>query len=270
MKKYFIITISIILIALLVKLGLYSYYTEPAMLNITRYKLQDEQLRGIKIAFPSDFHVRPYQKERLNDIVQIINEENPDIVLSCGDYVAGHTKNVTMQIEEIAQALSKIKSKHGFYTVLGNHDGWYGNERIKKALTSNGIKVLNNENATVNINGKKVYIAGVEDIMTGKPNISLALKNTNQPTIFLTHSPDLFPDIPKGVNLTLAGHTHGGQIRIPIIDKPIFTASKYYDRYCKDLIVENGKKMIVSRGIGVSIIPVRFNCVPELVIIEFE
>ena len=142
MKKYFTITISIILIALLIKLGLYSYYTEPAMLNITRYKLQDEQLSGIKIAFPSDFHVRPYQKERLNNIVQIISEENPDIVLSCGDYVAGHTKNVTMQIEEIAQDLSKIKSKHGFYTVLGNHDGWYGNERIKKALTTNGIKVV--------------------------------------------------------------------------------------------------------------------------------
>ena len=179
-------------------------------------------------------------------------------------------ENTGKSIEEIAQDLSKIKSKHGFYTVLGNHDGWYGNERIKKALTTNGIKVLDNENATVNINNKKVYIAGVEDIMTGKPNISLALKNTNQPTIFLTHSPDMFPDVPKGVNLTLAGHTHGGQIRIPIIDTPIFTASKYYDRYCKDLIVENGKKMIVSRGIGVSIIPVRFNCVPELVIIEFE
>lgn len=269
MKKFLIFIFVIIGLILVVKFGLYSYYVEPAMLNITRYKIRDNDLKGIKIVFPADFHLRPYQKKRLNDIINIINAENADLVLCVGDFVAGHTKNVTMQIEEIAEELSKVESKHGFFTVLGNHDIWYDEKRITNALSKKGIKVLDNENIKLNINGKTVYIAGIEDMQTQKPDIDKTLKNTNSPIIMLTHTPDMFPKIPEKVNLTLAGHTHGGQVRFPVIG-PVFTASKYFNKYAKDLIVENGKKMIVSKGIGVSIIPIRYNCIPEIVVIEFE
>ena len=85
----------------------------------------------------------------------------------------------------------------------------------------------------------------------------------------LTHTPDMFPKVPDDVNLTLAGHTHGGQIRIPFLG-PIFTASIHRDKYSKGFIEENEKKMIVTTGIGVSILPIRFNCPPEIVVIEFE
>lgn len=269
MKKILISLSLIIGLILIMQFGIYSYYVEPAMLDITRYKIEDKDLKGIKIVFPADFHLRPYQKERLNDIIKIINDENADLVLCVGDFVAGHTKNVTMQIEEIAENLGKVKSKYGFYTVLGNHDIWYDEKRIKNALSQNSIKVLDNENVKLNINGKAVYIAGIEDMQTQKPNIEKALQNTTSPIIFLTHTPDMFPKVPEKVNLTLAGHTHGGQVRFPVIG-PVFTASKYFNRYAKDLIVENGKKMVVSKGIGVSIIPIRFNCIPEIVVIEFE
>ena len=106
-------------------------------------------------------------------------------------------------------------------------------------------------------------------MMTGKPKLYEALSGVKKPVILLTHAPDMFPKVPKSVNLTLAGHTHGGQIRLPFIGA-IFTASKYFNRYVMGLIDENGRKMIVTRGLGVSIIPVRFNCLPELTVIEFE
>ena len=95
-----------------------------------------------------------------------------------------------------------------------------------------------------------------------------ALGTIDKPAILLSHTPDIFPKVPKSVNITLAGHTHGGQVRIPIFG-PIFTASAYHDKYAKGLIIEKGKKLITTTGIGVSILPIRFNCLPEVVVIEF-
>ena len=259
----------IIFIIFCLLLAGYSYFIEPNRLEVNRYVVQDEQLKGVKIVFASDFHVKPYGQKRLDMIVEKINAENPDIVVSAGDFVCGHTRHSTMPIEQIAKTLGKVKAKFGFYTSLGNHDGWYGKDEITKNLEQNGIKVIGNENIKLNVNGKTLYIAGVEDLMTGKPNVYEALNNIKRPVIMLTHTPDMFPKVPDDVNLTLAGHTHGGQIRIPFLG-PIFTASSHRDKYSKGFIEENGKKMIVTTGIGVSILPIRFNCPPEINVIEFE
>ena len=106
-------------------------------------------------------------------------------------------------------------------------------------------------------------------MMTAFPNVEDALQGANSPIILLTHNPDIFPEVPNRVNLTLAGHTHGGQVRLPIIG-PLFTASNYGNKYAIGMVEENGKKLIITRGIGVSILPVRFNCLPEINVIEFE
>ena len=106
---------------------------------------------GIKIVLASDFHIKPHQQKRLEKIVKTINKQTPDLVLSTGDYVSGHTQELTMDPEKIAEELSKVKSKYGFYTTLGNHDGWYGPNEVEKHLENNGIKVLNNENVKLNI-----------------------------------------------------------------------------------------------------------------------
>ena len=261
--------IVLILIAIFFVIVAYSFFVEPNRLDLNKYVIQDSQLKGVKIVFASDFHVKPYGQKRLDKIVDMINAENPDLVLSVGDFVCGHMHHSTMPIEDIAKTLGKVKAKYGFYTTLGNHDAWYGNDEVQKALEQNRIKVLGNENIKLNVNGKTLYIAGVEDLMTGKPNVYEALNNTKRPVVMLTHTPDMFPKVPDDVNLTLAGHTHGGQIRIPFLG-PIFTASSHRDKYSKGFIEENGKKMIVTTGIGVSILPIRFNCPPEIVVIEFE
>jgi len=104
--------------------------------------------------------------------------------------------------------------------------------------------------------------------MTASPNIYEALENTKSPTILLTHTPDIFPKVPSDVNLTLAGHTHGGQVRLPLLGA-LIVPSDYGNKYSSGLIEEKGKKMIVTNGIGVSILPIRFNCPPEIVVLEF-
>lgn len=259
----------IIIIILFILLGCYSLFIEPNKLEVNHYKIQDAQLKGLNIVFASDFHIKPYQQKRLDKVIELINAENPDLVLSVGDFVSGHNEKMTMPIEDISKELGKIKSKYGFYTTLGNHDGWYGTEKVKKSLQANGIKVLDNENISIQVNNKTIYIAGIEDLMTGKPNINKALDETKTPTILLTHSPDMFVKVPEDINLTLAGHTHGGQVRIPFIG-PIFTASNFGDKYTKGLVEEKGRNLITTTGIGTSILPIRFNCLPEIVVIKFE
>ena len=255
-------------IFIILALSCYSYFIEPNRLVVTNYTIQDKDLSGIKIVLASDFHIKPNQEKRLVKIIKTINSQNPDIVLSTGDYVSGHTDKSTMEPEKIAQELSKVKSKYGFYTTLGNHDGWYGVGEVEKYLENNGIKVLNNENVKLNIKGKEFYIVGIEDMSTGDADLYKAIGTIDKPAILLTQTPDIFPKVPKSVNITLAGHTHGGQIRIPLFG-PIFTASSYHDKYAKGLIIEKDKKLITTIGIGVSILPIRFNCVPEIVVIEF-
>ena len=134
-----------------------------------------------------------------------------------------------MPIEDIAKNLTKIKSKHGIITVLGNHDWDTDGIKITKNLEANNITVLANSNKKIYINGKEIYIAGVEDLKTQNPDIDKALIGAKRPTILLTHSPDIFPDVPQEVNLTLAGHLHGGQIRLPFWGA-IVVPSKYGNR----------------------------------------
>lgn len=264
MKRY----LSKIILIIGILLTGYSYFIEPNKLEVTNYTIQDKEFSGIKIVFASDFHIKPNQQKRLEQIVNTINAQKPDIVVSTGDYVSGHTQESTMHPKQIAEKLSKVKVKYGFYTTLGNHDSWYDKYFIKEILETKNIKVLNNKNVKLNINDKEIYIAGVEDQMTAFPNIYEALENTKSPTILLTHTPDIFPKIPSDVNLTLAGHTHGGQVRLPLLGA-LIVPSDYGNKYSAGYIEEKGKKLIVTRGIGVSILPMRFNCVPEIVVIEF-
>ena len=247
----------------------YCFYFEPNKLEVKKITIYDEQLRGIKIVFASDFHIKPHQQKRLEKIVKTINEQDADIVLSTGDYVSGHSELLTMPINKIAKNLGEIKSKYGFYTSLGNHDKYLGTEKIRTALEEYKIVVLNNENIKLNINGKDIYIAGIQYKPKKQIIVNKALEGTKSPVIVLTHSPDEFYKIPNNVNLILAGHTHGGQVVLPFVGA-ILTGSIYRDRFLYGLKELDGKKIITTRGIGVSILPLRFNCPPEIMVIEFK
>ena len=124
---------------------------------------------------------------------------------------------------------------------------------------------MEDESKEIKVGNNTFWLVGVSDYTEGPHDYKKALKlvTPNKPIIVLTHSPDIFPELPQSVNLTLAGHTHGGQVYIPFIGRPI-VPSKYGQRYALGLKKEGAKQLFVSSGIGTSIIPVRFLTPPEV------
>ncbi len=246
------------LLILILIFFVWSLFIEPNLIIIKKYKLK---IFDKKIVFISDLHISKFGKKRLKRIVKLINEQNPDLVLSGGDYIHGHSGETTLEIEKIAKELSDIKAP--IISVLGNHDGWYDKYRVKKALENNGIKVLLNSSTEL----EGISIAGTEDLQTGIPNIKTALEKTSSPCILLTHTPDIYDDVKESVNLILAGHLHGGQVRLPWYGA-ILLPSNFGKKFEYGLYDYNGNKMIVTKGLGTSIFTMRFNCIPEIVVIE--
>ena len=257
MKYYLFISFFILLI-------IWTVFIEPNIITVNHITINDSSLKNLKIAFASDFHIKPFEKHRLQRTVNKINKQNPDIILLGGDYVSGHKKGSSMTIDKIAKEFGNLHSKYGTFAVVGNHDGWQGKEEIIKELEKQNIKVLFNSNVCFN----EFCIAGVDDLQTGTPDIKKALIGTNdKPTILLTHTPDIMPEVPYSVNLTLAGHLHGGQIRT---HGAIIVPSKFGTKYANGFLNDNGKKTFTTKGLGTSILPIRFNCFPEIVIIDFK
>lgn len=256
------IIISFVIIFIL--LSFWGIFIEPYILTVKKISIKDEQLKGLKIVFATDFHYKPYEKFRLKRDVKKINEQNADIIILGGDFVNGHVKGCTLKISEIANELGKLKSKYGTFAVLGNHDVWQDAALAYESLSKNKITVLKNDNVKIN----NFYIAGLEDLQTQTPNIEKALKNIKSPIILISHSPDVIYDVPGNVNLTLSGHLHGGQINLPFIGA-IIVPSQYGTKFAYGLYNVENKKLFVSRGIGTSVLPIRFLCPPEIVVIEF-
>ena len=248
---------TILIITLL--LFIWSFFIEPNLLIVKHYKV--EALSGIKVVFVSDFHISKLQKGRLKRIVKLINKQNPDLILSGGDFIKGHDGKNTLSIEEQAEILKNLKAP--FITVLGNHDGWFDKTRVTNVLKDSGFTVLSNSNTKFN----DIYICGLDDIQTGKPDIEKALENTDGKRILITHSPDIYYNVKDSVDLILAGHTHGGQVSFPPFGAPI-VPSEFGSKFANRIIKETQNTMIITKGIGTSILPVRFCSVPEIVVIN--
>lgn len=256
--KYFLIFLLILLVWVVL--------IEPYILTVNYGQVKDKELAGLRIVFVSDLHYKPYEKFRLLRDVKKIQSQNPDIVLFGGDFVNGHKKSSSLDPSIIAEELGKIRSKYGSFAVLGNHDCWHDAYGISNLLTKNNITVLKNSNKKIR---NKFYIAGVEDLQTQNPDVVRALAGIDGPVILLTHTPDIFEDfVPELVNLTLAGHVHGGQAKLPL-KGAIVAPSKYGTKYSEGFFNDMGRKMFVTRGIGTSILPIRFLCPPEIAVIEF-
>ena len=166
-----------------------------------------------------------------------------------------------MSIENQAKEFAKIKAP--IITVLGNHDVVYDKYTVKKVLESTGITVLNNSN----INFENLSVAGVGDKKVSPDEILSALENTKSVRILLSHTPDIYYDVKDNVNLILAGHVHGGQVRIPFIGS-LICPSKYGNKFSCGDINETQNRMIITKGLGCSILKVRFCDIPEIILLE--
>ena len=217
--------------------------------------------------------------ERVRAVVDAGIALKSDLVVILGDFFATH-RFVTERVPHGAWAeeLARLKAPLGTYTILGNHDWWYDIEGVRRALKQVGIPVLENDAVLLGEPGRRFWLAGLGDQLAywlgpsqfrGVDDLpgTLAKVRSDDPVILLAHEPDIFPEVPGRVALTLAGHTHGGQIRLPFVE-PFWAPSSFGARYAYGHIVEQGRHMIVSGGLGCSKVPLRLGVPPEVVRVQ--
>jgi len=228
---------------------------------------------GLKVAVAADWHLstqslwRVTSAERAARIVDQINAARPDVVLLPGDFLAGSGEDEDFAIEDMAAVLGRLKAPQGVYAVLGNHDWWHDGERIARALTAQGIRVL--ENASVRLPGHALWVVGIGDDSTGhsRPELALAGVPPGAPTLVMMHDPFSFAAMPPTKGLVVAAHTHGGQISLPGLGA-LVVPGRAPREWAYGWIAHQGRRMYVTSGLGVSILPVRFNMRPEWVLFQ--
>jgi len=262
-----IVAIALLIAPLLV--ALWAFGIEPGMLVIRHLRMDLPGWKaGLRIAVLSDLHIgSPHVGlDKLRTIVEKTNAEQPDLVVLLGDFVTGGPNGRRaggfVEPELTAAELKKLHAPLGVYAVLGNHDWWYDGDRVGKALTAVGIPVLENKA----VRAGPIWLGGIADFWTREPDVAgtLAQVSSGDPVVLITHNPDIFPDVPSRVSLLLAAHTHGGQVRLPIVGTLITTSKLGYNA---GEYVERGRHLFVTTGIGTSIVPVRFGVPPEIVIL---
>jgi len=207
--------------------------------------------------------------KKLRQIVEITNQLNPDLIILLGDYMSPNSwHSHRVEPEVTAAALRDLHAPLGVYSVLGNHDWWYNGGKVRRALEQNRIPVLEDEVAEIKWRNTSFWLVGLADLWTRPQHIgdTIAKVPRGATTIALTHNPDIFPNIPESVSLVLAAHTHGGQVKIPLIGTPI-VPSDFGEKYTAGHVFENHHHLFVTTGIGTSIFPVRFRVPPEIVLL---
>lgn len=243
--------------------------------NITRPELffpdLPTGLDGLKVVQISDLHSGIYMTERqIREIFEISNSLHPDLVTLTGDLV----DTSTSEISGVYNTLPMLKSEYGVFGCLGNHDHYASGSAVSSAVRQRGIPMLNNSSQTLKINGEPLDIVGVDDAGSGSRNfarLDRALDGTDPDhfKLMLSHRPDVFKF--KGieqVNLTLAGHTHGGQIGGRLLGIPIYPVQLFHD-YIKGLFKRGNQKLYVNVGVGMVGIPIRI-VRPEITLITLR
>jgi hypothetical protein len=265
-------------------LGFYSYEVEPNILKTTTYDIETAKWKAdppLHLVMASDFHVGcpSVDLKRLGEIVDRINALKPDIIVLPGDFVTmtqGEWRVIGGKYvapQPIADVLKGLKAPLGVYAVLGNHDDMNDPEGMRAALESAGIRVIDNNAIEIRKNGYDFWIAGLADDSTGKPDWKgTSAKITNDaPVVLLMHDPAAFLDVDGRPAVSLAGHTHGGQVVIPFFEKYLKNPfSRAPMKYLYGHVDDNGRDIIVTSGIGTSIVPLRFDAPPEIVSLELK
>src|SRR4051812_14065714 len=227
-------------------------------------------LDGLRVGLISDLHAGLGHTDpaRIAGAAELLNAQRPDLVALLGDYLDSTLFGKgRADPDEVAEALSGLEAPLGRYAVLGNHDWRAAGPAMGAALRRAGLTVLENDAREAG----SLWIAGAADLRTRWPDIPHTLRAVpdGAPVILLAHDPDLFPRVPARVSLTVAGHLHGGQVDVPVLRRP-FIPSRHGTRYLGGHIVEEGRHLYVSTGVGTAGLPLRFRRPPEIVVLTLR
>jgi predicted MPP superfamily phosphohydrolase len=256
---------------------------EPQRLAIRNYALPirdlPTSLNGLRLVQISDTHYGPFVSlAYLNAVIAQVNALRPDLIALTGDYVLKSDR----ALEDGVVIFRNLESRLGTVAVLGNHDHWESAARCRQLFGEIGVPLVDNDRLYLSAAGftsqldnpESVCIAGVGDLWTDavRPDLAFADVPPEMPRVLLSHNPDVaeLPDLdPFRVDLMLSGHTHGGQVRLPIVGSPV-VPSRYGQKYSGGLVLGPAGPVIVSRGVGMALFPVRLGVPPEIGVISLE
>jgi len=247
--------------------GWVAWHDESQDLSIERVAIPlpnlPPALEGFTIAQLSDIHLLPLtQPELVRRAVAMTNSLDPDLTVLTGDYVWREVESMF----ELAPIIAALNAKHGVLSIFGNHDLWTDPDVVRLGMREARIPLLVNEGVTLDVGGAALHLAGLDDGWSGNPDLDAAMANApiSATTILLLHEPDLADEyaLDPRISLQLSGHSHGGQIRLPIIGPPVLPYLSW--KYDMGLYRVGDMWLYTNRGIGVTNEPYRFNCPPEI------
>lgn len=226
------------------------------------------RLDGLRVAVVADLHAGgPHVGlDRVDRVVEAVNALRPDLVALLGDYVDPLVPGGgRLEPAAVAERLGRLSAPLGVHAVLGNHDWHHEGHGMRRALDAAGLPALENDAVRVDASGGPLWIAGAADASWREPRVgdALAAVPDGEPVLLLTHHPDVFPFVPARVALTLAGHMHGAQVDLPLL-RARFLPSRHGTRYKDGHVVEHGRHLFVSRGVGETGRAVRLLAPPEV------
>ena len=271
-----ILVIFAIILAFLASIYAYSYFIEPNRLVVNEKNLRianwSAKLNDFKIVAISDVHggSNYVDEEKLRRIVALANSQNPDLIVLLGDYVSqigGKKSDLKMPIETITENLRGFRAKYGVYAVVGNHDWWFNETKVRAEFERIGVRVLENEVATLEVAGETIYLWGIEDYWKNRrvPLKIFEAIPSKQNIVAITHNPDSLLKSRPEISLMISGHTHGGQVKFPFYGAIAFVNDP---RLMEGFVAVDGKKVFVTTGVGMSGPQIRFRVTPEIAVLH--
>lgn len=260
--------------------GVNSFLLEPNLPTVVHQEIKlrrwPSQLDGFTIALLSDFHYDPvFSVHPIRRSIDLVNNLRPDLVVLTGDFVtvpvSGDPVSAAADAEPCAELLGQLRAPFGLWAVLGNHDIFSDPRRITSALATKGIQLLLNRAVPIEKNNGRFWLCGVDDVMGGVPDLIVTLKNvpSGEAAVLLAHEPDYADYVTRyPVDLQLSGHSHGGQVRLPLIT-PLFLPD-LARKYVWGLFKVDALTLYTTAGIGTVRVPVRFNCPAEITLIRLS
>lgn len=254
-----------------------STLVEPNRPRIVRKEIAlrrwPSRLDGFAVALLSDFHYDPhFSAHPIHAAIGMVNDLHPDLIALTGDFVSApifgsdaEAVAAAVTAEPCARLLSQMHAPHGLWAVMGNHDFYTDHRLVTRRLRDVGIQVLANQSVPVERNGARFWLAGVNDVLSETADLDATLHDVpkEEATILLAHEPDYADEVAHHpVDLQLSGHTHGGQVRLPLMP-PVFLP-ELAKKYVSGLFRVGPLKLYTNPGLGTIGLPIRWNCPPEI------